>query len=304
MAQRLLSSRTIARGAGVLSVLDDYVALTKPRVMSLLLITAFGSMVLAAGGVPAGSIVASVLVGGALAAGGAGAINHAAEVDVDSAMRRTRGRPVAAGRVRPRQAIIFGAALNAAAFAVLLLGANLLAASLAISGTIIYVFVYTLWLKRTTAQNIVIGGAAGAVPPLVGWAAVTGTLDLPAWYMFAIVFFWTPPHFWALAILIRDDYRTAGVPMLPVVAGVKETARVIVLYTLLLLPLSVLLYVAAERLGTIYLTGVLVAGVVYTLLAALLWIRVSRPATARLYRFSLLYLAVLFVLVMVDGSIA
>jgi protoheme IX farnesyltransferase len=224
-------------------------------------------------------------------------------VDVDGAMRRTRGRPVATGRVRPRQAIIFGVALNAAAFAVILLGANLLAASLAIAGTIIYVFVYTLWLKRATAHNIVIGGAAGAVPPLVGWAAVTGTLDLPAWYLFAIVFFWTPPHFWALAILIRDDYRAAGVPMLPVVVGVKETARAIFLYTLLLLPLSVLLYVASERLGTVYLAGALAAGAIYTLLAALLWVWESRPATARLYRFSLLYLAILFVLVMVDGSI-
>ena len=303
MSEPILSSHTLVRRLGVPARIDDYVALTKPRVMLLLLLTALGGMVLAAGGVPGGAIVASVLAGGALAAGGASAINHALEADLDVAMRRTHARPVAAGRVRARDAFIFGFLLNVAAFAVIFFGANLLAGLLAASGTLIYVFVYTLWLKRSSTQNIVIGGAAGAVPPLVGWAAVTGDLSLPAWYLFAIVFFWTPPHFWALAILIEDDYRAAGVPMLPVVAGAHSTSWAILLYTLLLAPLTALLYVAAEGLGIVYLAGALALGAGFVLLALRQYLVGTRAATASLYRFSLLYLALLFVIVMIDGSL-
>ena len=248
-------------------------------------------------------IVASVLVGGALASGGASAINHAADVDLDATMRRTRTRPVAAGRVRPRDAFLFGVGLNCAAFAVLLFGANLIAASITMAGTLTYVFVYTLWLKRSTVHNIVIGGAAGAVPPMVGWAAVTGGLALPAWYLFAIVFFWTPPHFWALAILMKDDYRAAGVPMLPVVAGIAETSRTILLYTVVLTALTALLYVAIESLGPLYLGGALSAGALFILFAARLWRTGSRAAAGALYRFSLIYLALVFSLLMVDGSV-
>ena len=237
-----------------------------------------------------------------MASGGAGAINHATETDVDGNMHRTKARPVASGRIKTSQAVVFGITLNIAAFAVILAGANLLAALVTISGTIIYIFVYTLWLKRTTVHNIVIGGAAGAVPPIAGWAAVTGTIDLPAWYLFAIVFFWTPPHFWALAILIRDDYRIAGVPMLPVVVGIKETSRSILLYTLLLLPLTFLLFIASEKLGSLYLIGSLLTGFVYTALAISHLFRKSRSATSLLYRFSLIYLFLIFLFVIIDGS--
>lgn len=299
-----MSSRTLTRRRSILAYVDDYVALTKPRVMSLLLLTTFAAMVLAGGEMPSASLIAAVLMGGAFASGGASAINNSIEPDIDAAMRRTDGRPVAAGRVSPQAAFVFGVSLNVASFVVILLGANLLAAGLAILGTLIYVIVYTLWLKRTTTQNIVIGGAAGAVPPLVGWAAVTGGLTLPAWYLFAIIFFWTPPHFWALAILIRDDYKAAGVPMLPVVAGFEQTRVSILLYTILLVALTALLYIASPLLGYLYLLGALGLGAAYVFMSARLWWNPSRPATAALYKYSLFYLAALFLLIMVDGSIA
>ena len=204
----------------------DYVALTKPRIISLLLLTALGGMFLAEQGVPAVSLMLLVLGCGTLAAGGAHALNHYLERDVDGLMRRTRNRPVAGGRVSPREALAFGIVLNVIAFTLLSTLVNPLSGLLAVSATIFYVFVYTVALKMTTPQNIVIGGAAGAFPPLVGWAAVTGSLSLPALYLFSIVFFWTPPHFWALALLLKDDYARAGVPMLPVVsASPRPSAR-------------------------------------------------------------------------------
>ena len=222
------------------NVFMDYVALTKPRIVSALLITAMGGMVAAAGGLPDAAIATAVLVGGALAAGGAHALNHYFDRDIDAVMGRTSGRPVAAGRVTPQRAFVFGVLLNAAAFLMLTSMANTLSAVLTLSATLFYVLVYTMGLKRTTPHNIVIGGAAGAVPPMVGWAAITGEVGIEALYMFSIVFFWTPPHFWALALLIKDDYARAGVPMLPVVAGVAETKLQIFLYTLMLVALSVL----------------------------------------------------------------
>jgi protoheme IX farnesyltransferase len=260
-------------------------------------------MVLAARGLPDILVLVSVLAGGALASGGASSINQALEGDLDVAMRRTRSRPVASGRISPRHALAYGLALNAAAFAVILFGSNLLAAALAMSGTVIYVFVYTIWLKRSTSQNIVIGGAAGAIPPLVGWAAVTGSVALPSWYLFSIIFFWTPPHFWALAIMIRDDYKAAGVPMLPVIVGVRETRRAMFLYTLILTALTALLYVTTDQLGLVYLIGALALGAAYLYFSARLWWKEGRGPVVSLYKFSLLYLGLLFTLIMVDASL-
>ncbi|MSQ07881.1 MAG: protoheme IX farnesyltransferase [Dehalococcoidia bacterium] len=291
------------RPGSLRGVMSDYMALTKPRVMSLLLVTALTGLVLASRGLPGVMLTLTVLAGGALASGGAGALNHWYEEDLDRRMGRTKSRPVATGRISSRNALIFGLVLNALSFTVLVLGANLLAASLAMMGTAVYFFVYTMWLKRTTPQNIVIGGAAGAIPPLVGWAAATGSLALPAWYLFAIIFFWTPPHFWALAIVIRDDYARAGVPMMPVIEGEARTRVQIVLYSILLAGLAVLFVVADPALGLVYGVGaaVLSAGLIYF---AVRLLRDGTKARAwALYRFSLIYLALLFVLVMVDGSV-
>ena len=287
---------------GLRTVISDYVALTKPKVMSLLLVTAFGGMVLAAEGLPGAGLIATVILGGALASGGASALNHWLDRDIDRLMARTATRPVASERVSGRQALVFGLILNVLAFALLWWGANLLAALLAMGGSVFYVVVYTKWLKRTTTQNIVIGGAAGAVPPLVGWAAVTGGLTLPAFYLFAIIFFWTPPHFWALALLIRRDYAEAGVPMLPVVAGEESTRRHILLYTLALMMLTVLLYLATDSLGLVYLTSAIVLGLGFVVYALRLFRQHGPRAAAPIYRYSLLYLALLFAVIMVDGA--
>ena len=289
-------------GRSLRAVIGDYVALTKPRVMSLLLVTAFGGMVLAAEGLPGAGLIATVILGGALASGGASALNHWLDRDIDRLMARTATRPVASERVSGKQALVFGLILNVLAFALLWWGANLLAALLAMGGSVFYVLVYTKWLKRTTTQNIVIGGAAGAVPPLVGWAAVTGGLDLPAFYLFAIIFFWTPPHFWALALLIRRDYAEAGVPMLPVVAGEESTRRHILLYTLALMMLTVLLYLATDSLGLVYLTSAIVLGLGFVVYALRLFRQHGPRAAAPIYRYSLLYLALLFAVIMVDGA--
>ncbi len=291
------------KGSSLRVVIGDYVALTKPRVMSLLLVTAFGGMVLAAEGLPGAGLIATVIAGGALASGGASALNHWLDRDIDQKMERTSTRPVASERVSGRQALVFGLVLNVLAFALLWWGANLLAALLAMAGSVFYVLVYTKWLKRSTAQNIVVGGAAGAVPPLVGWAAVTGGLTLPAFYLFAIIFFWTPPHFWALALLIRKDYAEAGVPMLPVVAGEESTRRHILLYTLALTMLSLLLYLATDSLGLVYLISATALGLGFVAFAVRLFKRTGPRAAAPIYRYSLLYLALLFLVIMGDGAL-
>ncbi|MBI2965259.1 MAG: protoheme IX farnesyltransferase [Chloroflexi bacterium] len=289
--------------AGV-AVLFDYVALTKPRIMSLLLLTTFGAMMLANRGVPPVALIAAVMIGGAMASGGASALNHWLERDTDPLMGRTRGRPVASGRVSSRSAFAFGITLNLLSFAVLATWANFFAAALAMTGTLFYVLIYTYWLKRTTTQNIVIGGAAGAIPPLVGWAAVTGALDLPAWYLFAIVFFWTPPHFWALAIILKDQYRAAGIPMLPVVAGISATKVQILLYSCSVVALTVLLWISTDALGQVYLAGALSLGAILMALAGRLAVTGARNAAVDLYVYSLLYLALLFVFVSVDSAVA
>lgn len=283
--------------------MGDYVRLTKPWIISLLLVTALGGMVLAAEAVPPPGLIFTVLVGGALASGGSGAINQALEQDIDRAMNRTQSRPVAGMRVSPARALFFGLVLNLLAFFVLWAGANLLSATLAVVGSVFYVLVYTQWLKRSTTQNIVIGGAAGAIPPLVGWAAVTGSLALPALYLFAIVFFWTPAHFWALALILKKDYAAAGIPMLPVVEGEQRTRWAIFLYTLLVCALTLLFYTTAHSLGSIYLGSALVLGGLFVFFAVLL-LRDSRgPAALRLYRFSLVYLGLLFLAIMADSVV-
>jgi protoheme IX farnesyltransferase len=283
----------------------DLVSLTKPAIMSLLLLTALGGMFLAARGVPPFGILAATLIGGAAASGGASSLNHYFDRDIDERMRRTRHRPLPAHRVSTRVAVVWGMALNVIAFIVLALFANMLAAALALAGTVFYILVYTVWLKRTTTQNIVIGGAAGAIPPLVGWAAITGSLDLAAWLLFAIVFFWTPAHFWALALLIRDDYERAGVPMLPVVRGDEATAWNILAYAASLLPLTLLLFIIGG-LGYLYLAAAVLLGGFFIAYAFRLLRSgaVRRRAMARaVYLYSLLYLALLFVAIMVDSTL-
>lgn len=283
-------------------VVRDYISLTKPRVMSLLLVTAYGGAVLAARDIPPALLTLWVLLGGALASGGASALNMWYEEELDRSMSRTGKRPVAGGRVSPRAALIYGITLNVLAFAVLYFGTNILAASLALLGSALYVVLYTAILKRTTVHNIVVGGAAGAVPPLVGYAAVLGTLELDAFYLFAIVFFWTPPHFWALAILIRDDYARAGIPMLPVVQGDSAARWQILLYTVLMLALTTMFYFATTRLGAAYLIGSVLLGVGFIAFAARAMVDQSRKSAARLYKYSLLYLFVLFALIIYDAA--
>jgi protoheme IX farnesyltransferase len=283
----------------------DLVSLTKPAIMSLLLLTALGGMFLAERGVPPFGLLAATLIGGAAASGGAASLNHYFDRDIDERMRRTRKRPLPAHRISTSVAIWWGIALNVVAFVVLAVFTNLLAASLAIGGTVFYILVYTIWLKRSTAQNIVIGGAAGAIPPLVGWAAITGSLDLAAWLLFAIIFFWTPAHFWALALLIRDDYERAGVPMLPVVRGDEATAWNILAYAASLLPLTLLLFIIGG-LGYVYLAAAIILGALFIGYAFRLLRSgaVRRRAMARaVYLYSLLYLALLFVAIMVDSTL-
>jgi protoheme IX farnesyltransferase len=280
--------------------LRAYVALTKPRIIELLLITTVPTMVLAERGVPSLWLMAAVVIGGTLAAGGANAINQFVDRDIDPIMRRTRHRPLPRQAVRPSHALAFGIVLSALAFAWLALSVNLLSAVLALSATAFYVFVYTLWLKRSSPENVVIGGAAGCVPVLVAWAAVTGEVGIPALVLFAIIFYWTPPHFWALALRYKSDYEAARVPMLPVVRGEAETARQIVLYTLLLVAVSLLLFPAAQM-GLIYLASALVLGAAFVWYA---WRVRNRADDGRaaigLFRFSTSYLTLLFVAVAAD----
>jgi protoheme IX farnesyltransferase len=283
--------------SGVRATIAAYVALTKPRIIELLLITTVPPMAVAAGGWPGTWLVLATLLGGTLSAGGANALNSYHDRDIDAVMRRTSRRPLARDRVPPEHARIFGWVLGAAGFVVLWVFANLLAALLSTAALLFYVYVYTRWLKRTTAQNIVIGGAAGAAPVLVGWAAVTGSLALPAWVLFAIVFAWTPPHFWALALRYREDYEAAGVPMLPVVAGTERTIRQMVLYVGVTVLFSLAL-VPVAGLRWVYLTSAVVLGAWFLVESARL---VARPWRAMsLFGFSTIYLAVLFAAMLVD----
>jgi protoheme IX farnesyltransferase len=278
----------------------DYVSLTKPKVQSLLLFTTVTTMYVA--GTPSVGLVALTCLGGALSAGGAGAINHYLDRDIDALMHRTADRPVPAGRVSPRAALTYGIALGVASFVLLAATVNVLSAALALAGLLGYVLVYTLWLKRSTPQNIVIGGAAGAVPPLVAWAATTGRLSGSALYLFAIVFYWTPPHFWALSLLMKDDYERARVPMLPVVRGERETRRQIVLYSLLLVAVTMLPF-AGRLFDGFYLMAALVLGGALMALAVQLSRRADKRSAVRLYLFSLAYLALLFAAMVADARL-
>jgi len=271
-----------------------YVALTKPRIIELLLVTTLPTMFVAKRGVPSVSLMAATLVGGALAAGGANAINMFIDRDIDKVMHRTRQRPLVTGALTPRSALTFAIALEVVAFFELWTAVNLLSATLAVSATLFYVFVYTLWLKRTSSQNIVIGGAAGAVPVLVGWAAVTNSLAWTPVVMFAIIFIWTPPHFWALAVKYRDDYEAAHVPMLPVVATFTRTARDIFAYTVLLVATTLVLG-AVAHLGPIYLVAAVVLGAGFLGVAVQLWRRATPKAAMRVFSYSISYLTLLFV---------
>jgi protoheme IX farnesyltransferase len=284
-------------GLSTRSKAASYFALTKPRIIELLLITTVPSMVLAAGRWPGLWPVLATLIGGSLSAGGANALNNYVDRDIDEIMKRTRSRPLARHEVPPSNALVFGIALGVAGFAWLWVTTNLLAAAIATAALLFYVFVYTLRLKRTSTQNIVIGGAAGAAPALVGWAAVTGSLALPAWVLFLVVFYWTPPHFWALAIRYRDDYERAGVPMLPVVAGVEATTRKMLLYTGLMVAISLLL-VPVAGMRWIYLVAAIVLGAWFLWDT---WRVYRRPEDAmRLFTTSTVYLSALFGAVMLD----
>jgi heme o synthase len=281
----------------------DYVTLTKPRIMVLLLITGAGGLIVGAGGLPPAGLALATLGGLALACGGASALNHVLDRDIDAHMKRTARRPVASGRVPPERALEFGLALSALSYVVLTSFVNVLAALLALAGNLFYVIVYTRWLKRSTPQNIVIGGAAGAVPPLVGYAAATGNLTLMALALFLIVFLWTPPHFWALALLIKRDYEAAGIPMLPVVRGERETARSIVLYSFALVGVT-LLPVLGRTLGPVYLVSATLLGLVFVGLALDLQRRTTPVRARRLFSYSLAYLALLFVAMAIDPVVA
>jgi heme o synthase len=283
------------------SLLRDLVMLTKPRIISLLLVTTVAPMFVA--GNPGWLLVLVVLVGGYLMAGGANAVNMYLDSDIDTRMARTKLRPIPSGRMRPRAVLAFGVALATAATFLLARFTNVLTALLALAGFYFYVFVYTRWLKRTTPQNIVIGGAAGAFPPLVGWAAMTGTIDLTAVYLFLIVFYWTPPHFWALALLKQRDYGKAGIPMAPLVWGERETMRQMAWYNVILIALT-LLPATFGAFGIIYLISAIVLGAI--LLVGVIRVNTTeewaKPAW-RVYKFSLLYLALLFLAMVIDRKV-
>ncbi len=281
----------------------DYVTLTKPRIMSLLVLTAACALIAASGGNPSVVHLLALVVGGGLACGSAGALNHVLDRDIDRVMgERTASRPVAAGRVSPRSAVIFAALLAVLSFAIMLAFDNLLAAVLALAGGAFYVVIYTLFLKRRTSENIVIGGAAGAFPVLSGWAAASGHLGVGAWWLFAIVLVWTPPHFWSLAVLLEDHYRAANVPMLPVVKGLATTARRVLLYTLLTLAVTVLPGVTGTF-GPVYLASAALLGGIFLGLAWRLWRSPTRERAAVAFHYSLLYLALLFVGVAVSAAL-
>ncbi|MEY3977245.1 MAG: protoheme farnesyltransferase [Actinomycetota bacterium] len=281
------------------TLIGAYVALTKPRIIELLLITTIPTMVLAAGGWPETSLVVWTVLGGALAAGGANAINMFIDRDIDGLMERTRNRPLVTGRISPRNALCFALVLEVAAFALLAWSSNVLAACLAISATLFYVFVYSMWLKRTSRQNIVIGGAAGAVPVLVGWAAVRNDVSWSAIVLFLVIFLWTPPHFWALAIRHADDYRAASVPMLPVVESAATTVRTMGWYSVAVV-LASLALVPLNDMGVVYLVSAVVLGVAFVALTFGLGATPTQRAAMRVFSFSISYVTLLFIALTLD----
>ena len=293
------SPQQTASERGFVNLASSYIKLTKPAIISLLLVTTLGSMMIAAQGLPPLPLIAATLLGGALAAGAANTFNCYLDRDIDQVMGRTSLRPLPAGVIRPLHALLFGFGLTVLSILILGLLVNWLAASLAMAGLLYYIFVYTCWLKRSSPSNIVIGGAAGVVPPLVGWAAVTGEVSLLAVYFFAIIFFWTPPHFWALALLIRREYERARIPMLPIVRGDEETRHQILLYSLFLVAFT-LLVVVFRQMGLFYLVAALALGGTFVYHAARLLQEANARAARRLFRYSILYLALLFAAMVID----
>ena len=300
-AQDLTIQVAATRRLPLRTALADYLSLTKPRILLLLLITEFGAMIAAARGWPGTSLTLAALAGGAFSAGGAAAVNCWFDRDIDAVMARTCTRPIPSGRIAPAHALAFGIGLSALGFLILALITNLLAALLALAGGLFYVFVYTMWLKRSTRQNIVIGGAAGAFPPLVGWAIVTGAITPPALALFAVIFFWTPPHFWSLALLLRRQYQEVGVPMLPVVATDADTRRSIAVYSVVLLLVSI---IPGIWFGLVYVVGASALGGGFLWLA---WRGLTATGlrwASRLFHFSLAYLAALFALAAIGALLS
>jgi heme o synthase len=277
--------------AALLDMAGDYLALLKPKIILLLVVTELSAMIVAARGLPSAGLLVGSVLGGALAAGGASAVNCWFDRDIDKLMPRTRRRAIAAGRITPAAGLGFGITVGLIGVALVAVSSNVLAAALALGGGLVYVFVYTMWLKRSTTQNIVIGGAAGAFPPLVGWAAVTGSLSPLAWALFAIIFFWTPPHFWALALVLKKQYSAANVPMLPVVVGEERTRRSILFYSFVLLAISL---VPVVWLGPIYAVACIVLGAVFLAFAGRASRRQDGASALALFHYSLAYLALLF----------
>ena len=283
--------------------IKDYTTLTKPKVNLLLVITALSAIFLASDNFPSIQVLIAVIIGGTLASGGAGAINHSIDKEIDNTMKRTSERPVAGERISRFNALLFGIVLNLASFIILTYLTNMLAAMMAISGTLFYVLIYSIWLKKKTYHNIVIGGAAGCFPPLVGWSAVTGDLSLSAWYLFAIIFFWTPPHFWALAMLMKDDYSKANIPMLPSVVGIKATFKPMTLHTVTLILLTLVMTFVNSKLSYIYFFSCLFIGTYYLFLTYRLYKDYDRQNNLKIYKFSLLYMMLFSVIVIIDSLI-
>ncbi|HAN73336.1 MAG TPA: protoheme IX farnesyltransferase [Planktothrix sp. UBA8402] len=300
--QEVIQTNVSRHHENILQVLQSYYQLTKPRIILLLLITTSAGMWLASKGEVDPLLLLVTLTGGALASGSANTINCLYDRDIDYIMERTRWRPIPSGRVKPIDALIFAIALAITSFALLTVFANLLTALLALSGIVFYVLIYTHWLKRHSVQNIVIGGAAGAIPPLVGWAAVTGDLSWAAWLLFTIIFLWTPPHFWALAMMIRDEYKEVGVPMLPVIKGDEITAKQIWIYSLIMVPTTLLLVYPLHTSGFVYAAIALILGGIFLQKAWQLLQSPSERNTARsLFKYSIFYLMLLCLAMVIDS---
>ena len=283
-------------------IFQNYLKLTKPRIIPLLLITAIGGMLLGAKEIPDLSIILTVLIAGSLASGGASSINQYLEHDIDTKMSRTNDRPIATGTIKPINALIFGIVLNIISLFVFIIYTNLLSGLLAIGATIFYVVIYTIILKRSTHQNIVIGGAAGAIPPIIGWTAVTGSIGIPALILFAIIFIWTPPHFWALSLILKDDYAAAKIPMLPVVHGIEKTKKEIFKYSILVF-ISTLTLIFAENIGMIYMIPTFVLGLFFIYLSWDLLKSEEIKKAKSLFYYSMLYLSIIFIAIMIDSLI-
>lgn len=285
-----------------IDLFQNYIKLTKPRIIPLLLITAIGGMLLGAKEIPDITTILTVLIGGSLASGGASSINQYLEHDIDTKMSRTNDRPIATGTIKPINALIFGIVLNIISLFVFIIYTNLLSGLLAIGATIFYVVVYTIILKRSTHQNIVIGGAAGAIPPIIGWTAVTGSIGIPALILFAIIFIWTPPHFWALSLILKDDYAAAKIPMLPVVHGIEKTKKEIFKYSILVF-ISTLTLIFAENIGMIYMIPTFVLGLFFIYLSWDLLKSEEIKKAKSLFYYSMLYLSIIFIAIMIDSLI-